>query len=252
MATLPDLSRDSLLAIEQYGRAGIARSARGIARRAVSATLQTTAGERINVDVAADLDASPLLLAAASLAGQIVELVYAAEAGEHGCAMTLQGELQPMREEPSLGRYIARFCQHQARLPESLPEGGQALFHLQIAEARLSPSDGPEQVLDASTYLLPVDAPDHTDKEWDNLAHQNYQHLDINEQLVSQLLEMPAGRWVLTGLDPEGMNFRLGDRRVRLPFPEPAYTYAEMGKFIKIYVTEARTRLGFANPVPAD
>ena len=247
MDTMDSLSQAGLLAIERDCQGNPGRAARGIARRAVSAIL-ASAGDT-TVSVACDLDGSPLLLADPQLGEQAATLVYPAEPDLPGAALalTLQGMLQPMKEVPGLGRYIARFCNRHVRPPESLPDGGLALFRLDVSSAKLSADGEPAPTLTGADYLLDFgDAPDHTQKEWDNLAHQNYQHLDINEQLVTQLLGLPRGRWVLTGLDPEGMDFRLGGYHCRLPFPEVLLTYKAMGSAIKTYLIEARTRLGIA------
>lgn len=238
------------LSLERDCEEHTARAARGLVRRAVWAQLQgeTTA----TVAVACDLDASPLLVGPPQLGDDAVtrQLAYLPEPSEPlvttpPYGVTLIGRLEPMTETPDLGRYISRYCNRQGRTPDSLPEGGLELYHLAVIDASITRPDHPDQTLSAADYLLDVsDAPDHTQREWDNLAHQNYQHLDINEQLVHALLDRPPGRWVLTGLDPEGMDFRLGHHWCRLPFPAPAMTHRQMGEFIKADLIEARTRLG--------
>lgn len=248
MNTVADMNIAERLGLERDCDQQAARAARGLVRRAVWARLQGD-GESA---VACDLDGSPLLVGPPGLGdGSLARrLNYTPEPPEplvptSPYGVTLTGHLEPMVEMPELGRYIARFCNRHARGPETLQEGGLELYHFAVTEASISRSDAAEQTLSAAEYLLEInDAPDHTQMEWDNLAHQNYQHLDINEQLVHALLERPSGRWVLTGLDPEGMDFRLGNHYCRLPFPAAAMTYRQMGEFIKIDLTEARTRLG--------
>ncbi len=99
--------------------------------------------------------------------------------------------------------------------------------------------------LEPQEFLLETgDAPELTDNEQANLAHQNADHLDISQQLCTQILGQADGEWLLTGLDPEGMDFRCGERRCRLPFPTAAYDRKTLGDAIKAYLKEARARLG--------
>jgi hypothetical protein len=238
-----------ILGLERDLSGNPARAARGLVRRAVTARIAEAGG--LHVASAVDLDGSPLLLLPASFGEQPgVRIDYAAEPREplvqsRSYGLTVAGELQPMREEPSLGRYIMRFCNRHQRPPESLTESGLRLFRLEVTTATIAAAGNPSLAMPGADYRLDLgDAPDHTQREWDNLGHQNYQHLDINEQLVIALLERPPGRWVLLGLDPEGMDFRLGHEFCRLPFTEAALTQAEMGREIKAYLVEARTRLG--------
>ena len=240
------------LALERDCDRDPARAARGRVRRAVQARLMT--GRDALVQVAGDLDGSPLVVAAAGLADNPAtsQLLYPPEPAEPlvadpGYGVALTGRLEPMTETPALGRYIARFCNRHGRTPETLQDGGRELYRFAVSETAIQRPDHRDLELNASEYLLEIgDAPDHTHMEWDNLAHQNYQHLDINEQLVHALLDRPPGRWLLTGLDPEGMDFRLDDEYCRLPFPQPAMTYAQMGEYIKADLREARARLGIA------
>lgn len=236
----------SYLGLESDPRADAARAARGLVRRAVAAWLSTARGAAAPalVPTACDLDGSPLLVADADL-GECdgCRLSFAPDGAGYG--VVLSGALKPMVEGPPLGRYIARFCNRHHRDPSALQDDGVQLYHFEVEAALITAPDESDRPLQAAEYLLAVgDAPEHTLREWDNLAHQNYQHLDINEQLVTQILGRAAGRWLLTGLDPEGMDFRLGRDYCRLPFPEAALERKPMGDAIKAYLKEARARLG--------
>jgi hypothetical protein len=245
------LERAAILALETDLRQAPARAARGQVRRAVRAWLSAADGTRGVVLSAADLCGSPLVVVGAELAGADAEVVveYGADSQSVGApqsdySVKLQGTLIAMTEVPALGRYIARFANRHRLEPGAMQDGGGALYQLQVSGAELCPAAGDSIGLEAAEYLLDYgDAPDHTQREWDNLVHQNYQHLDINEQLVTQMLGLPAGRWLLTGLDPEGMDFRLGETFCRLPFPAVALTQKELGAAIKHYLVEARRRL---------
>jgi len=200
---------------------------------------------------AADLDGSPLLLVDARLASadSSVVLEYGQDTHSTGVPqsnyrVSVSGTLEAMSEVPALGRYIARFANRHQLDPAGMQDGGVALYHLQVGSVQVLEHETAARRLHGSEYRLDYgDAPDHTQREWDNLAHQNYQHLDINEQLATAILGMPRGRWLLTGIDPEGMDFRLGEVFCRLPFPEITTTQKAMGMAIKHYLAEARRRL---------
>jgi hypothetical protein len=251
------LSVSAALKVETDVQADPARAARGLVRRGLRGHMQVPAsGMQGGVLSASDLDGSPLVLVPQWLAvgGAEVHVRYAAEFDAKGLpagSVTVHGELMPMIEEPALGRYIARFANRQRLDPANMQDGGLALYHLSVSSVSLQTPEGAVKVLQALEYLLDCgDAPDHTQREWDNLVHQNYQHLDINEQLATQILEQPPGRWLLTGLDPEGMDFRLGPVTCRLPFPTLALTQKELNVAIKFYLHEARARL--ASPTGVD
>jgi len=245
------LEREGILALETDLQATPARAARAQVRRAVRGWLAAGGDAQGVVLSAADLCGAPLLVVGAELAsaGAEVAVAYGADSQSVGASQSaysvrLQGTLVAMTEVPELGRYIARFANRHRLEPGVMQDGGAALYRLEVADVELNPAAGDSIRLTATEYLLDYgDAPDHTQREWDNLVHQNYQHLDINEQLVTQMLAMPAGRWLLTGLDPEGMDFRLGETFCRLPFAQPALTQKDMGVAIKHYLVEARRRL---------
>jgi hypothetical protein len=78
--------------------------------------------------------------------------------------------------------------------------------------------------LEPGDYRLEIgDAPELTANEKANLEHQNQDHLDISEQLVTH---------------------RSGSELCRLPFEQPAFDRPALGTGIKGYLKIARAQLG--------
>jgi putative heme iron utilization protein len=59
------------------------------------------------------------------------------------------------------------------------------------------------------------------DAEADIVGHMNADHADALQIIVSQLLRLNGEGWLMTGIDPEGFDLRLGGRTARLDFDHP-------------------------------
>jgi hypothetical protein len=233
------------LTIERDPASDPARAARGQARRATGAWVLSGGADPVGALVAADLDGSLLL----ALPGKYVppataEVVVAladALAGPDSYR-SLHTVRAMATHEP---RHALRFRNRHPAAEPMLADGRLVLWHASPARVRLLIPAGDYVELDPAAYLLdPGSDPELTEKEQANLEHQNRDHLDINLQLATQILGEPGGLWLLTGLDPEGMDFVSGDRRCRLPFSEPARDRKSLGAAIKGHLQEARARLG--------
>ncbi|WP_404326967.1 DUF2470 domain-containing protein [Aerophototrophica crusticola] len=55
----------------------------------------------------------------------------------------------------------------------------------------------------------------------------NEDHADAVRLYATALLGRPEGPWVMTGIDPEGCDLRLGSATARLPFDKPVATAEE-------------------------
>jgi hypothetical protein len=121
----------------------------------------------------------------------------------------------------------------------------RVIYRVIVEKVEIKTSDGQVTTLDSAAYILQYgDDPDITEIEVENLVHQNERHLDINQQLVTQILGYEDGEWLMTGLDPEGMDFRCGDTYCRLPYPEHVVDRETTFFPIGTYLKEARAKLG--------
>lgn len=180
--------------------------------------------------VAADLDASPLLLIS-TLAEHTKNLARNARASLlfdgtqgledplTGARVTVLGELRPDPNPARLRRFVAR---HPAA---ALYAGFRdfALYRLAIARAHLVAGFGRIHWIDATALIEPRDgAAWLRDAEPGILAHMNDDHAAIIDLYAQQLLGLNGGGWRLTGVDREGADLRRGGAVARLDFPSPA------------------------------
>lgn len=222
-----------------------ARAARGQARRAATAWLFSGSGDPLGALAAADLDGSVLVALpgdATVATGTTATLAIADNTAGPAAYRSLHSvRLEALRAPQQRQRFLNRHAGTDA----ALDAGQLRLWRAVPVRVRLLTAGGGSTTLQAGDYLLdPGTDPELTEKEQTNLEHQNKDHLDINLQLVTQVLGEPEGHWLLTGLDPEGMDFICGDRRCRLAFPQPAFDRLGLGTAIKAYLKAARARLG--------
>jgi hypothetical protein len=236
---------EQVMQLERNVTGDPARAARGQARRAATAWLFRGSGEPLGALAAADLDGS-LVLALPGNAPVAPGTTGTVAMADAVTGVAAYRSLQTVRLElPAAPQQHARFLNRHPTTAAALEAGELRLWHAVPERVRLLTTEGTSIVLDATDYLLdPGTDPELTEKEQANLEHQNKDHLDINLQLATQILGEPSGHWLLTGLDPEGMDFVCGKRICRLPFPEPAYDRKALGTAIKTYLKEARARLG--------
>lgn len=179
--------------------------------------------------LAADHDASPLLLLS-DLADHTnhfrrdprVSLLVDGTAGMAsplaGARATLTGEISRASAPHQAARFLARH-------PDA---GGYAgfgdfnFYRLNLRRAHLVAGFGRIHWVEGSEVLLPEDdqLPLRTAEPL-IVAHMNEDHADAVELYATLLLGRPAGAWRLTGLDPEGVDLRLGGAVARLWFDHP-------------------------------
>lgn len=72
------------------------------------------------------------------------------------------------------------------------------------------------------------------------IQHMNDDHADALELYATRLLGLPSGAWRATGVDPEGMDLRLGDDAARLNFPGRVQNGQELVAALRILAAQAR------------
>ena len=64
------------------------------------------------------------------------------------------------------------------------------------------------------------------------VAHMNVDHADALALYAQVIAGKPAGSWIATGLDPDGLDLACGDATARIPFPEPVRTAHDLRKVL--------------------
>lgn len=75
------------------------------------------------------------------------------------------------------------------------------------------------------------------------IAHMNSDHADAVENYARHFARAQAGKWQLTGIDPDGVDLALGDDTRRVFFAEPLSDAAQMRPALVEMAREARVAL---------
>ena len=213
-----------------------ARIARRLLRREQRGTLATNmsgAPYASLVLVAADLDASPLLLLSdlAQHSRNIafdprVSLLFDGTAGYRdpltGPRVTVIGQARAV-EDP---RRLARFTAHH---PTSAVYSGFAdfrLYRVTVERGHLVAGFGRIHRIDGRDMLFVGDAAALAAAEPEMLRHMNEHHADAVADYARGLLSRAGADWRMTGIDPEGADLQCDGETARLDFASSVLTPA--------------------------
>jgi heme iron utilization protein len=215
-------------------RAGLATSLRG----APYASL---------VLVAADLDASPLLLLSdlaqhsrnLAFDPRVSLLLDGTEASADrldGPRLTLLGSAEAVADPHLLARFTARH-------PSSAVYAGFAdfrLYRVAVERGHLVAGFGRIEWIDGADLLFPGDTHTLAAVEAAIAAHMNEDHADAIALYAKRLLGRGGAGWRLTGIDPEGIDLYCDGETARLDFPAPVSTPGEVRAALTGLAAEAR------------
>ena len=204
---------------------------RRLMRRSTRATLATSLRGRPYASlvlVAADLDASPLLLLS-DLARHSRNLAFDPRLsllldGTAGLADPLAGPrltLLGQAEEIADRRRLARFL---ARHPASGAYAGFAdfrLYRVNVERGHLVAGFGRIEQVDGPDLLFSLPAEGLAEAEAAIVQHMNDDHADALALYAARLLGRGGRGWRMTGVDPEGIDLRCRSKIERLDFPSP-------------------------------
>src|SRR5437868_8383221 len=213
-----------------------ARIGRQLLRREQRGTLATSmrgAPYASLVLIAADLDASPLLLLSdlAQHSRNIafdprISLLFDGTADYRdpltGPRLTVIGQATAVRDP----RRLARFTAHH---PASTLYSGFAdfrLYRVAVERGHLVAGFGRIHWIAGRDLLFAADPAALAAAEPEILRHINEHHADAVADYARGLLGRAGADWRLTGIDPEGADLRRDGEIARLDFPAPALTPA--------------------------
>jgi len=229
-----------------------ARLARRLMRQTAMASLATTAAEDGHpyvslVQVAADHDASPILL----LSGLAAHTANIAEDPRAALLCDGTGGLDAPLSGPRLsvlGRLIrddtARLRQrYLARHPDAAGYAGFAdfaIYRLAVERAHLVAGFGRIVWLPADVLLDRAHAGACEDWEGAVVEHMNADHGDAVDLYATVLLGADGTGWRITGCDADGCDLRRGGTVLRLDFAAPVRTAGEARAELVRLVSQAR------------
>ena len=85
------------------------------------------------------------------------------------------------------------------------------------------------------------------EREAGAVAHMNEDHLDATALYAHVLCEAPHGEWLITGLDPDGIDMRCGGQPLRYCYEQPLENAEGLRPRLVALVKEARVRSLRAN-----
>lgn len=179
--------------------------------------------------MAVDHDASPLLLISGLAdhtrniaANAAVSLLFDGTAGLDepltGPRVTVQGRAERSVEPHHRARFLARHP--GAALYADFKDF--AFYRVAVARAHLVAGFGrihwiaANDVLGAGSAALQAAEPEI-------VAHMNADHADAVRLYANRLLGRAGDDWVMTGIDPEGVDLRRGGAVARLAFDQPVH-----------------------------
>lgn len=135
-----------------------------------------------------------------------------------GPRVTLLGRANETRDAADRARYLARHpsAAHYAGFKDF------RLYRIEVARGHLVAGFGRIHWLEASDILYDAGAAAAlAAHEADILAHMNRDHAVAIALYAQRLLGLDGAGWVMTGIDPEGIDLRAGGRLARLTFARP-------------------------------
>jgi hypothetical protein len=203
---------------------------RGLMRNSDRASLATIAGDGSPyaslVLLALDHDASPLLLLSdlaehsRNIAGDtrislLIDGTAGLEAPLTGSRASLTGTVAPLEDE----RLMARFVNRHPSAAAYAGFGDFRLHRMDLARAHLVAGFGRIRWIEGSDILLTGDSRPLAKAEESIIDHMNSDHAEAVNRIARRLInDGPGEGWQMTGIDPEGADFRRGGAIARAVF----------------------------------
>jgi heme iron utilization protein len=176
--------------------------------------------------LALDLDASPLMLlsdlaehsrniARDSRVSLLIDGTAGLEDPLTGSRASLTGTVASIEDE----RLMARFANRHPSSAIYSGFGDFRLYRMDLARAHLVAGFGRIRWIEASEILLMGDSRPLAKAEESIIAHMNSDHADAVNRIAQHATgNDPGERWRMTGIDPEGADFRRGGAIARADF----------------------------------
>jgi len=152
-----------------------------------------------------------------------------------GARLSLIGQAELFDEAAAVARFVARH-------PGSASYAGFGDFHLYritVERGHLVAGFGRIAWVDAKA-LQGAAAPALAAAEAEIVAHMNADHRDALSLYAENLLRQPAGAWLMTGIDPDGIDLRCEAKTARIEFDAPVLDPAAARQALVALASRAR------------
>ena len=196
--------------------------------------------------VAVDHDLSPILLLSdlaehtkAIRADGRVSLLFDGTAGLDqpltGPRVTVLGRAERTGDDRLKARFLTRHP--DAALYAGFKDFG--VYRIAVERAHLVGGFGRIRWIEAAELALPQ-AAGLAEAEPGIVSHMNEDHADAIQLYAAKLMGLAGNGWKMTGIDPEGIDLRLGGQVARLNFDVPLQAASEARKVLVALVGKAR------------
>lgn len=154
-----------------------------------------------------------------------------------GGRVSVSGRVAPTEDPAARARFLARHPEAEGYADFA----DFAFYRMEVEGAHYIGGFGKIHDLGAADLLVAVDgATPLIEAEPGIVAHMNDDHADAIELYATRLLGGTGGAWRMTGCDPEGCDLVLGERTLRLDFPDRVTSPEEVRKCLVALVQKAR------------
>jgi putative heme iron utilization protein len=247
--------KDPVLPVDDEAR----QTARHLMRTARSGALATNDPQggfpfASLVAVATDLDGSPLILTSQlSVHTKLLEadrrcsLLLSSQGKGDPLAharVTLLAEARRLERGSADGERVRRrYLAHQPKASLYVDFPDFSFWRLDVTSASLNGGFGRAYRMAKADLLTSLEGLDDlAGLEARAVEHMNADHADAVALYATKLGGAREGAWRLTGIDPEGLVLALGDEILRVTFPEPLRSGAELRPVLVRLAQEARSR----------
>jgi heme iron utilization protein len=255
---MPNRLRESARPPSDFNPIAVAKELLRTTRAGALATIDRNTGHPFAslVNIATDADGSPVILVSRlSTHTANIEIdprasVLLASAGKGDPLahprLTVLGTFSNIeRNTPDGVRVQRRFLSRHPKSSLYSGFGDFTFWRLRVASAHLNGGFARAADLKAADVLTNLeDAAEIVEIEESAVEHMNADHADAVRLYATKLLGETDGAWQATGVDPEGLDLALGDRTVRLSFPERVRNSVDLRKTLVAFGARARTNDG--------
>lgn len=250
--------KDPLLPVDDEARR-LAKDLLRRARHAALATLDPETGDPLatRTALASDMDGAPVILTS-TLSAHTQALLRDPRCslllGEPGKGdplahprLSVIGRAEKIEPGEVRDRLKRRYLARHPKAELYVDFGDFSFWRIEVGRASLNGGFGRAYAMareDVLTDMVGLEG--LLDFEGGAVAHMNEDHADAVALYAQAFCKAAAGDWVLTGLDPEGLDLQLGDRVERLWFEAPLTAAGEMRPLLVSLAKKAREKLGAA------
>jgi heme iron utilization protein len=168
-------------------------------------------------------------------------LLFAAPASDRdpleAARVTAIGRLSPCDREECAERFLA--CHPDAAVYAGF--GDFSFWRMEVERCHAVAGFGRIETFEAGAVVLPGEQAEAMERlAPEALAHMNADHREALALYATRLLDQPSADWRAATLDADGIDLSDGKRSVRLAFPRPVVTPAELRASLKALAERAR------------